>query len=879
MFYTRLILSSLLLLAAAGTAAAAPVIGIRSMKNGISFADPPGTVPRGGILNILGDGLAAEDVAADTTPLPTTLGDPAVQVLINGTAAPLFFVSSKQINAQIPWEIPAGRVEVVVSVGEENSEATFVQVANLNVTLILDGETNAPIAQQAAPPASSAQITLGGPGEPPSATGVVLDGEMPIAPGSVIDVFAAGIGETTTPLVTGSAAAVDTTYEMTAPQRAFVGGLPVETLSVAPSAELVGVYKMTLTVPEMAGSTGVIRWVSGNQAGSGVMGPRETPMARYMAVPPGVTFASRVQMSHLNPYFVSLSGDVDEIQGCYTDVHLMDFRRDSVTPLTDCIFPSWPNAPNPNNQYRPFEAPANSSVLAALVAPPGVLAAGLSDRMLLVNTVTGIPDAVPIEGGADRLRAGFGTSSTLRLERPDGESGDVVVDLSGAAVGEAAGAAAALPVPLVVDNLRFFVAQNLNFPGGYRLRFLEPGTVEEGGPQAVLFDSDANVVAQVPFPEGWGPLLPPRRLNANGDPIGGLSLAPVSGGFAGQTTAYVGGRKTDRTSDGVVIFEMTPPPAPAPDAPTTPAATATLTATAVEFPVGAFAANCTNAVRWLRVPANRSLAIVGTGEELHEFAEPREGRLCAGDRVLLFNTESQEILQITPSNGETFDAWLKGTVNSYLYFGDGMRQLPYKASTKIHVLDVTNGNLESIDFPSDAAGNPVGIPYNNRLTQHIFAESKLVALATVGETRTNNQGALLQPFPGDAGLLVVDLERMTATHLALPDGFDRIEPGNFQLVQQGRRPFGMMPLIGRAFANVRRTGAPPGTGIVTWDVATGEATEVALPTEAYATVRPLGGQGANQRPFVWGLKPDSGSFAFGVYNQARDLIGVAVVGP
>ena len=889
MFPAQQVFATVLLLAAAEWAAAAPTIGIRGVTNGISLADAPATVPRGGILTIRGEGLAEAHVGADSMPLPVALGDPAVEVLINGTAAPLFFVSPMQINAQIPWETPAGQAEVVVRMGEESSAPISVQVATVNVALVRHDGTSAPIAESATPPtdasaepASSAPIALGSPGEPPSATGVLLEATAAISPGSVIRVFAAGIGETTPALATGSAAAADTTYAMNPPQRAFLGGLPVESLSVAPSTDLVGVYQMTFSVPEMAGPTEVYRWVSGNQGASGVMGPTTEPAARYMAVPAGVTSADRIQMSALNPYFVSLSGALDGDQDCYADVHLMDFRRDTVTALTECLLPSWPDAPNPNNQHRPFETAANSSVLAALVAPDAAPAAGLADELFVVDTAAGASETVAIEGGAARLQTGTGNSSTLRLERPAGESGNVVVDLSGAMVGEDAGSAAALPSPLVVGDLRYTLAQGWNFPRGHRFRVLGPDSLADGSvPQAILFDADANVVAQVPFPDGWEPIEPPRRLNANGDPVGALSLAPVSGGFAGQTTAYVAVRKSDRTRDGVAAFEIVLPPAPAPDAPDAPAATATMTAAAIEFPSGVFAANCTNAVRWLRVPATRTLAIVGSDQYLYEFAEPREGQICSGDRVLLFDTESRELTQITPGDDVRLDAWLRGTVHSYLYFGDGAREVAYMASTRIHVIDAVTGEYREIGFPSDAAGTPMGIPYNNQQTQHLFSESKLVALATVGEPRVNNQGILLQPFSGDAGLLVVDLETASATHLALPEGFERIEPGTFQLIQQGRRGFGMMPLVGRAFANVRRTGGGvfPGTGIVTWDLATGAATAIALPDGAYSTVRPLGGPGAAQRPFLWDVKESSGALAFGVYNEARNLMGVAIVGP
>ncbi len=903
----RLFLIIPVILATASSAAGEPSFTARGVANGVTFEDGVPVVARGGILAIVGEGLAEAEVTADTLPLPTSLGDPAVQVLINETAAPLFFVSPTQINAQIPWEIEAGRAEVVVRQGEIDSSAVGFFVAEINVNLIRHDGTSVPIAESAAPPTdpptepaeSAAPIALGSPGVRPSATGTVVAAEAALSAASRLRVFAAGIGALTPALVTGSAGAENTTYELEATQRAFVGGIPVADASVSPSTQLVGVYEMTFTVPELAGSTEVFRWLSGNQGASGVMGPVGAPVARHIAVPEGFTSTDVIQMTDLNPYYVALSGNVDDEQGCYPGVHLLDFRRQTTTALTECIFPSFPNAPNPAQQYRPFEAATNSGVLAALIAPATAPAAGLTEQLLLVDSAAGTTETALIGGGADRLQIGLGSSSTLRLERPEsesGETGNMVVDLSGTEVDEAPSFPA---LPDEVDGLSVQVAQgNANFGGGYRVRFMGPAADDDTTrPHVVLFDGDASVVTKVAFPDGWDPISPPRRQNAQGV-FQGVSLAPATGGFTGATAVYVGIRKTDGMQDGVMAVAVTlpEPETEAEDAAgvstntSTDAAmetesepTASMTVTAVEFPSGVYAANCIAAVRWLRIPATRTIAIVGSSEAMTDFAEPRDGQICTGDRLVLFDTVTQEVSQVMVDEGVKLDAWLKGTSNSYLYFGDGARDVPLKASTKIHVFDGTTETFREITFPDNAAETPVtvGIPFNNQLTQNIASQSTIVSMATSGEPRTNPRGIQINPFPGNEGLLVVDLEAGTSTLLPLPEGFLRVELGQGinQLAQQGRRPFGVMPLIGRAFANARRTGQPPGTGIVTWDVATAEATIVELPEGAYATVRPLGGQGANQRPFIWDLKLESGAFAFGVYNSARELIGVTVVGP
>ncbi len=61
----------------------------------------------------LGPDTAASGVYDANGMLSTTLG--GVQVLLNGTAAPLFYVQANQINAQVPYEM-AGQTSVQVQV-------------------------------------------------------------------------------------------------------------------------------------------------------------------------------------------------------------------------------------------------------------------------------------------------------------------------------------------------------------------------------------------------------------------------------------------------------------------------------------------------------------------------------------------------------------------------------------------------------------------------------------------------------------------------------------------------------------------------------------------------------------------------------------------
>src|SRR2546425_3248169 len=81
----------------------APVINPRGVLNAFTQQPAPSTVARGGILQINGLNLGPpEGLKAAGTPLPTKMGSPEIQVLINGTAVPLFSVEPGKIMAQVP---------------------------------------------------------------------------------------------------------------------------------------------------------------------------------------------------------------------------------------------------------------------------------------------------------------------------------------------------------------------------------------------------------------------------------------------------------------------------------------------------------------------------------------------------------------------------------------------------------------------------------------------------------------------------------------------------------------------------------------------------------------------------------------------------------
>ncbi len=842
-----------------------PEISLRSATSAVSFALAPAVVARGGVLAISGAGLAGERIAADGAPLPTALGDPATQVLVNGVAAPLFFVSATQVNAQVPWVTEAGRAFVVVRRGEAESEAVPVQVANAQPELLTYEGSDSLIVRTASgggrPALDGVDLSTGGDGQDVAATA-----------GQSVTVFGVGLGETEPAALTGAVAPEGGAAPLQT-QRAFVGGVPAESVAASLSGEVVGVYELELEVPEQASSGAILRWYSGNASASGLLGARGPVRARFLAVPEAAEAPARIDLTDLNPALLALTGELDELEFCYRGVHLFDFRRDAVSSHDSCLLPSNPVAPTAA-AYRPFEIANHTPALVALEVPAEDFAGpGITDRLLVIDGVSGEARSLALEGGTDRLQPGPGNSPHLRLLSPDSASAGIVVDLDGAELGQFNGVAP-LPSPLLEGYGRMVAQpQGAGFGDGYRMRFVAPDDGEgTAGARAVLFNREAGIVANIELPDGWSPISPPRNINAQGVAAGN-SFAPLTLGFEGEDVAYLVARSTDGTRDAVLSFRAKLPETTEAELPEA----VDVEVSVVPFPEGSFAANCHPQVRWLRLPLTRGLLIAGSGTAVSKFANPRENRICVADRVVIFRPGTGEMRAVAAPF--PLDTGVKGAMADYAYFADGGREVALEAPQRLHVFDAVREQFREIALPEG-----VGITLNNR-TELLPSRGRLVALATAGPPRTTPRGIQQPPFPGNVGLVVVDLPTGEVRHLALPDGFLRVVvlPNASPLNAAGRRSFGVLPMFGRVFARAMEPNAGPGNPgrsvLLTWDLTTGEAEEVELPDGAHWVVQPPGGGAAGMRPAIWDYKPRSATIAFGVYNRSRQLISVGVLGP
>ncbi|HYL76656.1 MAG TPA: hypothetical protein VEU96_20750 [Bryobacteraceae bacterium] len=192
----------------------------------------PGSIAPGELLSIFGSGLGAAPVGlqlASNGTVAATLG--GTQVLINGTAAPLIYASTGQVNAIMPYEI------------DTNGVATIQVVAG--------GTPSASWAVPLAPSAPSIFTLDGsgvGQGAIVNADSSINGASNPAFRGSMIQIYATGGGQTSPPSVTGGVA--QTTANLTLPVSVTIGGVKAQTLYAGSApGEVEGVVQINAVVP------------------------------------------------------------------------------------------------------------------------------------------------------------------------------------------------------------------------------------------------------------------------------------------------------------------------------------------------------------------------------------------------------------------------------------------------------------------------------------------------------------------------------------------------------------------------------------------------------------------------------------------------------
>ncbi len=215
-------------------AAAAPTIQFSagSLVNGASFLYGP--IAPGELISIFGAGLGPAQAAG----LQTTAGGGSIttalagtQVLFNGIAAPMTYVSATQVNAIVPFEVAGS--------------------ATAQVSVVVEGVASSPVTETVASSSPAIFAVSGGSGQ-----GAILNQDNtpnsaanPAAAGSVLQVFCTGFGQTTPSGVDGQIAGPTSSVPVQN-VTAAIGGINASVLYAGSSYGLVsGVIQVNVLIP------------------------------------------------------------------------------------------------------------------------------------------------------------------------------------------------------------------------------------------------------------------------------------------------------------------------------------------------------------------------------------------------------------------------------------------------------------------------------------------------------------------------------------------------------------------------------------------------------------------------------------------------------
>jgi len=197
--------------------------------NAGSFAPFTAGIAPGELLTLYGSNMASGTVVASTVPFPTTLGK--TQVLINGIQAPIYYVTSGQLSAIVPYGITGtiASVQVINDGAASNTVSTTISKTSPGV-----------LTQQ--------QNGLGY-GDVVHQDGSLVNAGNPAKPGETLSVFLTGLGAVNPTVGDGAPGPVSPFAQTVATISAFVGlgTAPISYAGLAP--QLAGLYQINLTVP------------------------------------------------------------------------------------------------------------------------------------------------------------------------------------------------------------------------------------------------------------------------------------------------------------------------------------------------------------------------------------------------------------------------------------------------------------------------------------------------------------------------------------------------------------------------------------------------------------------------------------------------------
>jgi uncharacterized protein (TIGR03437 family) len=207
---------------------------VAAALNAASFA-PGQPIAPGALVSIFGSGLCLESAAAVSVPLPTTLR--GVSVTIGGIAAPLLYVSPRQVNVQVPWSIASGGTHIVLTTNGATLPALHTAIGSFSPGIF---STHSGAGQAIAVSRDGALAAPEGsiPGVKAHAARV----------GDSILIFATGLGSVS-PAISDGATSRDVLRNTITTPTVLIGGVSARVTFSGLAREFVGVNQINVIVP------------------------------------------------------------------------------------------------------------------------------------------------------------------------------------------------------------------------------------------------------------------------------------------------------------------------------------------------------------------------------------------------------------------------------------------------------------------------------------------------------------------------------------------------------------------------------------------------------------------------------------------------------
>jgi uncharacterized protein (TIGR03437 family) len=805
--------------AAFGQAPTAPVVSPRGVINAFTLQPAPTSVAAGGIIHINGLNLGpAAGWKADSLPLPTSVGDPAIEVRIGNRALPLYSMTPGRIVAQIPVDIAPGLNQLTVRRGEAVSRPARFMVTQ--------------------PSPSIATTNDGGFG----AAGVI--------DGNTVKLRAIGLGQTDPVIAPGAAPDAEMTATPRAQLRANVGGISAA-VTAKLAADKPGEFEVTIELPATAQEGEVVNLYAGNANGNRVTYKSQAePKVDFIRLPEDATNLRAMVASDLRPGFAVLSGPRGD-DGCWPS-YLVDADKKTAAKLDGCFTAAAAQLPTPFTQTN------EGTALAALVGPPdGDAQTGISSKVAILNPAS---EAMQVELSGKALTLNPAPNGalnailggqTLRVAQINTTTGEVT---EGGAPGGGGG------VPGGGGGGINFANLQVDFGDGVKEVVTVPTNIQQGQQAVVAVDSLEKVTAakfglinaqlapisSVAFPEDWLPLLAPLPAPAPGGGGGGVIGIPGVPGGGGPANNrfrvpffwdaalrqyYVIARAKDNSRDAFVRFPVAAGQQPQ----------------VIAFPEGVFASSCVQQVRVFSLELSRSIAVATSAT-----AETTVKNPCGAKAFRTLDLTTRALADAAlPGTGEiSIVGNAVNEVNDYIYGSNTDPGRQNRADT-IYVFDGVTASSFRLDLPPEVATFANVTPFAPMGILYAQATARVV---------------------GDAGIVVFDLENAAAKLLPTPAGFASVQPltifpATRKLIARGTRtePAGTQILIyDLVSGDLKIVANPQG---VTWMGAVPN-----VPGQPGQPPNP-----ATQQPALQNANPKGNSVTMVGFDAQRRPVGVVVV--